>query len=141
MDSDGLPLGVSVTEASVQDRDGARDLLRAVHARFPELAKAYADSAYSGELVAWCKQELNINLEIVKRSDDCPSMAWVEPGQAVPPTTGFKVAKFRWVVERTLGWLAMFRRLSKDYEYTIASSKAWLMVALVWMMTRRLAAA
>jgi putative transposase len=62
-----------------------------------------------------------IRLEIVKRDG-----------------TGFKVLKRRWVVERTIAWLGRCRRLSKDYEGTTSSSEAWVKLAMVHLMARRL---
>ena len=45
------------------------------------------------------------------------------------------------VVERTLAWLNRNRRLAKDFEATIASAEAWLFLASVQLLTRRLARA
>ena len=64
-------------------------------------------------------------LEIVKRPEDTP---------------GFVVLPRRWVVERTLAWLSKYRRLSQDYEETPASSEAWIRIAMIHIMVRRLAA-
>ena len=63
-------------------------------------------------------------LEIVKRSEQ---------------SQGFVVLPRRWVVERTFGWLSKYRRLSKDYEQTPASSEAWIRLAMIHIMVRRLA--
>ncbi len=54
-------------------------------------------------------------------------------------TVGFEVIPRRWVVERTLAWLNRNRRLAKDFEATIASTKAWLYLASVQLLIRRLA--
>ncbi len=51
---------------------------------------------------------------------------------------GFVVQPKRWIVERTLGWLNRFRRLSKDYERTTQSSEAFIKVAMIHVMVRRL---
>ena len=56
-------------------------------------------------------------------------------------TIGFEVLPRRWVVERTLAWLNRNRRLAKDFEGTIASAKAWLYLASVQLLIRRLARA
>jgi transposase len=53
-------------------------------------------------------------------------------------TTGFEVLPRRWVVERTLAWLNRNRRLAKDFEATIASARAWLYLASVQLLIRRL---
>jgi transposase len=74
--------------------------------------------------VARLRRRGRLLLEIVKRSDDA---------------TGFVVLPRRWVVERTFAWLGRWRRLSKDYEATIASSEAMVKLAAIHMMVRRLA--
>jgi len=55
--------------------------------------------------------------------------------------TGFIVLPRRWVVERTFAWLGRCRRLSKDFEATVASATAWILVAHIRLLTRRLAKA
>jgi transposase len=63
-------------------------------------------------------------IEIVKRAADA---------------AGFKLLPRRWVVERTLAWLNRNRRLAKDFEASIASAKAWVYIASVQLLVRRLA--
>ena len=56
-----------------------------------------------------------------------------------PPTArGFVPVIKRWVVERTFAWLACFRRLAIDYEFTFASQQAWLLIANANMCLNRL---
>ena len=64
-----------------------------------------------------------LRLEIVKRGDDA---------------RGFVVLPRRWVVERTFAWLGRCRRLSKDYEATTSSSEAFVKLAMIHLMARRL---
>lgn len=52
-----------------------------------------------------------------------------------------KPERRRWVVERTFAWLGRNRRLAKDFERTIASETAWVLLASVQLLTRRLARA
>ena len=52
---------------------------------------------------------------------------------------GFTPLPHRWIVERTLSWLSQNRRLSKDYERKCATSEAWITVAMIRLMVRRLA--
>jgi putative transposase len=52
--------------------------------------------------------------------------------------TGFVVQPKRWIVERTFGWLGRSRRLSKEYERTVESSEAFIKVAMIHLMVRRL---
>jgi putative transposase len=122
-----LILTVVVTAASVPDRDGAKLLLEALRHRFSRLRLIWADGAYTGELLAWVwalRPWRKVRLEIVKR-----------------PTgvKGFQLLPWRWIVERTFGWLGRYRRLSKDYEYLTQTSEAMIRVAMIHLMVRRLA--
>jgi putative transposase len=123
VDTLGLVLAVVVHAANVQDRDGAKLVLQKLVGRFPRLTLIWADGGYTGPLIAWTKQLANWTLEIVKRSDDLHT---------------FQVLPKRWIVERTLGWLGRYRRLSKDYEELTASSEAMVHIAMIRLMLRRL---
>jgi putative transposase len=124
VDTMGLVLTVVVLTASIQDRDGARTLLDKVKGKFPRLKKIWADGGYAGALVDWVKSVCGWVLEIVKRRD---------------AANGFEVLPHRWIVERTLGWLNRSRRLSKNYERLSASSEAMVYLAMLPLMTKRLA--
>jgi transposase len=114
-------LEIDVHPASVQDRDGARPLIKEALYRFPSLQKIWADGGYAGALVEWAR-ELGLDLEIVKRISD-----------------GFQVLPRRWVVERTFGWIVRNRRLRCDYEATGESVVAYIQLAMIRVMVRRLA--
>lgn len=117
-------LNVVVHAASVQDRDGAKELLR--RARFCQLRLKFvwADAGYAGKLVGWVRSFCSWTLEIVKRSDT---------------QKGFAVLPRRWVIERTFGWLGRYRRLSKDYEFLPQSSENMIYFAMINLMLHRLA--
>jgi putative transposase len=119
-----LILECEVHPADIQDRDGGKLLLEKLGDRFPRLRRIWADGAYAGKLVDWAKDLGQWVLEIVKRTDDM---------------VGFEVLPHRWIVERTFAWLGRFRRLSKDYEVLIETSKAMIYVAMIRLMIRRLA--
>lgn len=123
VDTLGLVLKVLVTEADMQDRDGAKHVLISILGLFPRLQKIWADGAYRGMLVAWVKQFCSLDLEIVQKLEG----------------EGFQVQPRRWVVERTFAWLSNNRRLSKDYEYYPQTSEAWIYASSVFLMIRRLA--
>jgi putative transposase len=124
-DTLGLLLFVIVHAASVQDRDGAPDLLKAVRHRFPWLRHVFADGGYAGDkLRDALKGHGDWTIEIIKRSD---------------AAKGFEVLPRRWVVERTFAWLGRCRRLAKDWERSIESSAVWAFLASIRLMTRRLA--
>src|SRR6266849_10435549 len=126
-DTTGLLVGAIVHEASIQDRDGAPLLLAAVRYAFPWLRHVFADAGYAGDKLQTALKKLGKwTIEIVKR---------------VQTTPGFHLIKRRWVVERTIAWLNRNRRLAKDFEASIESALAWLMIASVKLLTRRLARA
>jgi transposase len=125
-DTIGLPVGMIVHPASVQDRDGAPALLESVSATYPWLRHVFADGGYAGEKLTCAIAGLgNWTIEIVKRSD---------------VAKGFVLLPRRWVVERTFAWLNRNRRLAKDVEASIESAVTWLYIASVKLMSRRLAA-
>jgi len=55
-------------------------------------------------------------------------------------TRGFQVVQWRWIVERTFGWLNRSRRLSKDFEALLETTETWIRIAMIHLMVRRLAA-
>ena len=125
VDTLGLMLGVAITPASVQDRDQIAPLLKEVRRLFPFLERAIADSGYRGATTAAAvKKSARLPLEIVKRSDTA---------------MGFVVLPKRWIVERTFGWLGRCRRLAKDFENLARSHLAFVQLAMIRLMMRRIA--
>ena len=126
-DTGGLLLAAQVHAADIQDRDGAPGVFAAIREAFPSLRHVFADGAYSGpKLEAELKRIGRWTLEIVKHSSGAQ---------------GFEVLPRRWVVERTLAWLNRNRRLAKNFEAKIATAQAWLFIASVQLLARRLARA
>jgi putative transposase len=127
VDTTGLIVGLVVHAADIQDRDGAPAVLKSILKRWPWLRHVFADGGYAGPKLRGALQKVGeFTLEIVKRSD---------------AAKGFEVLPRRWVVERTFAWLGRCRRLAKDFERTIASAEAWVFIAHIRMLTRRLAKA
>jgi putative transposase len=127
VDTLGFLLTVVVTAANVPDRDGAKPLLEGLRHQFSRLRRIWADGAYTGELLAWVwalRPWRKVRLEIVRRPKG---------------VKGFQLLPWRWIVERTFGWLGRYRRLSKDYEYLTQTSEAMIRVAMIHLMVRRLA--
>ena len=116
-------MALTVHAASVQDRDGAKQVLAKLGGMFPRLKLIWADGGYAGQLIEWVKELGGWTLEIVKRSDKL---------------AGFVVLPKRWIVERTFGWLGRCRRLSKDYEWQTPSSEAMIYIAMISLMLHRL---
>jgi len=124
-DTEGFLVGAVIHAAGIQDRDGAPDVLSSIRHRFPWLRHVFADSAYAGDKLATALAKIGKwRLDIIKRSDTAK---------------GFRLLPRRWVVERTLAWLGRNRRLAKDFERTIQSATAWLFMASVQLLTRRIA--
>ena len=123
VDTTGLLLAVVIHAANIQDRDGARLVLAKLLGRFPRLQIIWADAAYAGRLVAWAWATGGWLLSVVRRN---------------PDSHQFEVLPRRWVVERTLAWLSRCRRLSKDYEELPETGEAWVHIAMVHLMLKRL---
>jgi putative transposase len=124
VDTLGLLLAVVVTSAAVQDRDGARRLLRRLPGACKKLRRIWVDGGYRGQLLDWVAEHCRCRLQVVLRSD---------------AQKGFAVLPRRWVVERTFAWLNHHRRLNKDYEVLTSSSEAMIYIAMIRIMVRRLA--
>ena len=126
-DTEGSLLALLVHTANIQDNHGAAPLLKTVRRSFPKLHHVFADRVYRGErllnAIADCGKW---TIEIITRSQSVGT---------------FKAEPRRWVVERTFAWLGRNRRLAKDFEATIASAEAWIMIASIRLLTRRLARA
>lgn len=123
-------MNVVVHPANIQDRDGGLLVLKAVRRLFPFIARIFADGGYQGEATAAAVRALGPRqLEIVKRSDH---------------TVGFEVLPKRWILgssprtERTFAWLGRCRRLAKDYENRTRFAVAYIHLAMIRLMLRRL---
>ena len=108
--------------ADIQDRDGAKGVLKRSRARFPFVERAYVDGGYAGRLVGWAKERTHIVLEVVKRS---------------AAQTGFAVIRRRWVVERTFAWIIKNRRFVRDYEQLTAVAETLITIAATATLIRR----
>jgi transposase len=125
VDTLGLMLHAVVHPADIQDRDGGVLVLATLFGRFPFLTKLFADGAYQGPIFAKAAARAmpGLAVEIVKRSDD---------------VTGFAVLPKRWDVERSFAWFGRCRRLAKDFENLNRTALAFLRLASIRLMLRRL---
>jgi len=125
VDTLGLLITVVVTKANVSDQAGLKELLAIISCKLSRLGLIKADEAYRGHsFSAWVQQTYRRSLEVVKRPEG---------------VKGFQLQAQRWIVERTLAWLGNYRRLSKDYEVLPKTSEAFIYLAMVDLMTKRLA--
>jgi transposase len=124
VDTLGLITALVVTPADVQDRDVIASLAKAARQMFPTIEKVVADGGYQGPATAAAVlAEAGIPLEIVKRSDTAK---------------GFVLLPKRWIVERTFGWLGRCRRLAKDFENLTRTHMAFIVLAMIRLMLRRI---
>jgi transposase len=124
-DTLGFMVGLVVHGADIQDRDGALEALKSIRNSYPWLRHIFADGGYSGQKLKDQLAKLGRwTIEIVKRSDFAK---------------GFELLPRRWVIERTFAWLGRCRRLAKDFEQSIESAEAWITLAHIRLLTRRLA--
>ena len=121
VDTLGLLLAVVVHPADVQDRDGAKLVLKRMRGQFARLRLIVADGGYAGVLVQWVGKVCHWTLQIVKHTAHT-----------------FKVLPFRWVVERTFAWLGRYRRLSRDYEGLPETSETMIQITMINLMLHRL---
>ena len=126
VDSQGLLIGVLVTEANASERLGAIVVLDAAQEKLSSLEVIWVDQGYSGQNFARAVKQV------------CGEQVRVEVIGRTTPT--FEQLPKRWIVERTFGWLNQFRRLSKDYEVYSEVSEAMIYGSLIRLMLRRLAA-
>ena len=114
-----------VHSADIQDRDGGVLLIATLFGLYPFLGKLFADGGYQGPIFEQGAGEFlkQMHVEIVKRSDSA---------------NGFVVLPRRWVVERTFAWLNRCRRLAKDFENRTRNALAFLKLASIRLMTRKL---
>jgi transposase len=120
-------LNVVVHPADLQDRDGALLVLdRRTRRRFPFIERIFADANYQGPKLATALAQTGTwTVEIVKRNE----------------LHRFVVLPKRWIVERTLAWISHCRRLARDFERHARKAVAFIRLAMIRLMLRRLTAA
>jgi putative transposase len=122
VDTLGLVWALRVVPADTQDRAGGIPLVEQLRAAVKRLQVVWGDSHF----------------------DTALRHAWIRWGwvgivvRKLVGQVGFVVQPKRWIVERTFGWLGRSRRLAKEYERTTASSEAFVKVAMIHLMLRRL---
>ena len=119
-DTQGLLLGLKVHSAKIQDRDGAKLLLKSASCIVKILENILADGGYAGKLIDWVKEKFGKTLEIVKRNE----------------LHSFVVLPKRWIIERTNAWISVARRLSKDYEKKTITQESMIYVRMIQLMMR-----
>src|SRR3954451_21451882 len=125
VDTLGHLLALHVTPADVQDRDRVAALAEAVQeATGDSVELAYVDQGYTGPDAELAAAEEGIELEVVKLPN---------------AKRGFVLLPRRWVVERSFGWAARFRRLAKDYERLTETLEGMHYIAFSFLMLQKAA--
>ena len=116
-------MSVFVHPANIQDRDGAYETMRRARKLFPFIERIIGDGGYQGpRMAAAVAATGHWTIEIVKRSE----------------LHQFVVLPKRWIVERTLAWISRNRRLARDFERYVRSVEAFVRLAMIRLMLRRL---
>ncbi|HEY0884921.1 MAG TPA: IS5 family transposase [Ramlibacter sp.] len=138
VDTLGLLLAVTITAASVQDRDGAPAVVASACAKVPGLQLLYADSAYAGKCAEALEKTHDIRVEVTRHPGNRTTGTWQTAQQPLWPDAvpkGFVVQAKRWVVERTHAWNERARRLIAHHDRS-----NWAPVAWVWLTEARILA-
>jgi transposase len=117
-DTQGLLLDIVVHSAGIQDRDGAKLLLKRAEKNLTSIEKIFADGGYTGKLIAWVQEKYGVVLEIVKRNE----------------LHTFVVLPKRWIIERTNAWVSAARRLAKEYEVKVRNQESMIYVRMIQLM-------
>jgi putative transposase len=143
VDTLGLLLAVTITAASVQDRDAAAPVVALACAKAPALKKLYADGAYGGKCATAIEQAHGLSVEIVRHPGNRSTGTWNDRQQPLWPEglpTGFVPLPKRWVVERTHAWNERARRLMAHHDRSNWAAIAWIWLAEARILATRLAA-
>jgi Transposase DDE domain. len=118
----GCLLAVVVHAANIHDTKSGIGPAKLAVESYPSIEKFCADAGYRGTFVSDVRQHLNLGVDI---SEKIKPHEW----EKIP---------WRWVVERTFGWMNNSRRLSKDYEISTASAEAVVKISHSHTLLKRL---
>lgn len=123
VDTQGWLMAVWVDAADVPEWDGGREPVRAAQRAHPRLCHLWVDAGFGEKFAGWVREATGWTVDVVTK---------------VAGQQGFAVQPRRWVVERSLAWISKRRRLAKDYEQLEESAEAWIYLAMIRLMSRRL---
>jgi transposase len=118
----GLPLAMYVTTADKSDKAGAKEMLSLHFSNLLCIKKIMVDGGYSGTSFSdFVKTVYGVEVEVVKRNE----------------LHKFEVLPKRWIVERSFGWLEKNRRLWKNCERILHTSKQFTVLAFISILLNR----
>ena len=142
VDTLGLLLAVTITAASVQDRDAAAQVVAQACTKIPGLTKLYTDGAYGGKCAQAIEQTHGISVQVLRHPGNRSTGTWQDAQLPLWPEVvpkGFVVQAKRWVVERTHAWNERARRLMAHHDRSDWAPLAWVWLAEARMLATRLA--
>ena len=122
MDVLGCLLSIVVHAANIHDTKSGISTAKRAYERYPSIQKFCADAGYRGTFVSDLKEQLDLAVDISEK---------IKPHQ-------WEKLPWRWIVERTLSWLNHSRRLSKDYEISVSSAVAMVIISHFHTLLKRL---
>lgn len=143
VDTLGLLLAVSVTAASVQDRDGAHPVVASALSKYPSVQTLFVDGGYAGQCAQTVSQCHGIQVDVVRHPANRNVGRWTDARQAdlftvQADANGFVVLAKRWVVERTHAWNERARRLVMHHDRLADVAETWVWLTEARMLLRRL---
>jgi len=116
-----LILAVVIQSASVQDRNGAMEVIEKLLESWRRIVKIFVDSVYSGTAINKVKKRFKITVDIIERTEQ----------------HHFEVLPKRWIVERTFAWPETNRRNAKQFDRLNKSAQAMVSLSAIRIMLNR----
>lgn len=118
----GNLLAVVVHAANIHDTKYGIFAAKQAYEHYASIDKFCADAGYRGTFVMDIKETFGLDVDISEK---------IKPHE-------WEKLPWRWVVERTFGWLNHSRRLSKDYEIAVSSAEAIVKISHAHTLLKRL---
>jgi transposase len=123
VDAQGWLIAQDVAAADTPDGEGGREPVEEARREHPRLSHLWLDAGFGPTFVEWVRTWIGWTVEVVTK---------------VAGQVGFRAQPRRWAVERTLAWLGEHRRLSEEYDQLEESTEAWIYLATIGLMARRI---
>ncbi|WP_262350691.1 IS5 family transposase [Lactiplantibacillus plantarum] len=122
VDINGLPQAIHITTANVSDRDGASAMLALNYDHLRQVKSVLVDGGYTGSnFAADVYTNLKATVQVAKRNE----------------LHKFEVLPQRWIIERSFSWLDKCRRLWKNCERQLNTSRQMVILAFLVLLLKR----
>jgi len=138
-DTLGLLLAVTLTAASVQDRDAAMPIVDLAKEKVPGIETLFVDGGYAGTRAREIRAKHDVDVRVVRHPANRNVGRWYQGQPPLFPAAerGFVVLPKRWIIERTNAWNDRPGRMNKDHDRNLAVSEAWIWLAEGRRLLRR----